>query len=749
MSSPVLIAGQVRDVASGLSSRKVNVLDSPPSRHPSLAGSITGRDTGLNQRTATFQAGAGQPGKIVRKKLPWLEVNRPTETKVELPPAGPEAKPKSISGRPARRPIPKIAVKASHPATTTSPNKAIEPAKPFVDALTHDPALRATGSTPSLRNGMNNIGRPRTHSLSSEPRPGVTPAISKEHIRKALGVSTDKQVGTDDYTPSEYSTTISSDAEHMPPTPLPDLSRRRGYLAKSKPASYERLVRNDVRQRAALVHGESHHAKNEGLCATVTLCSTERTVDDEALSHKLDAPNVEYSRAEKRRCKRDRQGERYDSARRAGRLNRDSGVLERRMWLQGRTARSPLRRSLSVPSQQDPREPLPISPVLPLRSGTTIPKPQPGLTSAGAKKETLRELPLHLMAKSSSNSSSIPPHLQVTTTESSTSSQSPLSGSMENIASFNQQNPGVGNDISPNGTQRLSLSRLTLPSVPASGDTQDLQREIRSINGAISGFEHLMEDAVAMANDSSQHNVPEEVQRILDEVAAALKTSKTAFKPHRICTGRMDSPLRLSPHDSEESVANESDFSSRSLGESSVGHTRRGSWETTPTLLTKSAQSSMQPLVQVRGKDHDEHGPVLKNPILKQAESSSDQSMSRTPPQLYQPPSADSIVRDFAYARIRKSRKASKPASQSAEADYGLASDYYHDHGESVTSQPGVRLSISPLNSKAVRLDGKQSILSLPDMPPKLKKPSKEIFGSLTRSGKEVSGRFRVKMTRN
>lgn len=751
MSSPVLIAGQVRDVASGFSSREANGLNSPPSRHPSFTGSITGRDTGLNQRTATFQSGAGQHGKIVRKKLPWLEVNRPAETKVELPPAETEAKPAFLSERPSRRPVPKNAIQTPQWATTLSPNKVIEPAKPFFDALTNDPALRATGSTPSLRNGMNNIGRPRTHSLSSEPRPGVTPAISKEHIRKALGVSTDKQAGTDDYTPSEYSTTISSDAEHMPPTPLPDLSRRRGHLPKSKSASYERLVKNDVRKKPTLVHGEPHHAKDGRICATATLCSTGQTTHDRASPDKPDAPAEECLRAEKRRCRWDNQGGRYDSTRRPRRWSRGSGEPNAGMLLQARIARSPLRRSSSVPSLQDPREPSPVARVFPLNSGTTIPKPHPGLTSAGARKQTLHELPLHLMAKSSSSSSSIPPHLQVTSTESSSSSQCPLSGSMADITSGNPDVSIVGNEISSKGGQRVSLAKPTLPLASASGDTHGLKRETRSINRAISGFEHLMEDAVAVANESSQHNVPDEVQRILDEVSTALKTSKTAFKPHRVRTGKMDSPLKLSPLDSEESGASESNSSSPSPGQSSVGHTRRGSWETAPTLMTRSAQSSMQPLVQGQGKVQDggkgqdegkvqdEGGLILENSVLKGAESSSDQSMSRTPPQLYQPPSADSIIRDFAYAKIRKSRRVSKPASQSAEAEYGLASDYYHDHGESVISQPGVRLSISPLTSRAARLDGKQSVLSLPEMPPKLKNPSKESFGSVTRSGKEVS----------
>lgn len=71
--------------------------------------------------------------------------------------------------------------------------------------------------------------------------------------------------------------------------------------------------------------------------------------------------------------------------------------------------------------------------------------------------------------------------------------------------------------------------------------------------------------------------------------------------------------------------------------------------------------------------------------------SSGDFSMTRTPPQLYLPRSADSIVKDFAYFDPDGRRRFS--AHIDRRAQYGAAADFYGDHGESVAMQPGVRKS--------------------------------------------------------
>lgn len=71
--------------------------------------------------------------------------------------------------------------------------------------------------------------------------------------------------------------------------------------------------------------------------------------------------------------------------------------------------------------------------------------------------------------------------------------------------------------------------------------------------------------------------------------------------------------------------------------------------------------------------------------------SSGDFSMTKTPPHLYLPRSADSIVKDFAYFDPDERRRFS--AHIDRRAQYGAAADFYGDHGESVAMQPGVRKS--------------------------------------------------------
>lgn len=71
----------------------------------------------------------------------------------------------------------------------------------------------------------------------------------------------------------------------------------------------------------------------------------------------------------------------------------------------------------------------------------------------------------------------------------------------------------------------------------------------------------------------------------------------------------------------------------------------------------------------------------------------SDDSMSHTPPQLYQPSSVESIVKDFAYTPNLRRNPSHRSFDQ---ALYGAAASFYRDHGESVATQPGFRHNIDP-----------------------------------------------------
>ena len=134
----------------------------------------------------------------------------------------------------------------------------------------------------------------------------------------------------------------------------------------------------------------------------------------------------------------------------------------------------------------------------------------------------------------------------------------------------------------------------------------------------------------------------------------------------------------------------ESSLSSKGAGSFlSSKYSREPSAETLPTVYTKpSAQRLSQPLPfehqsneQKRSKHDDDS-----------SRSPGDDSISPTPPRLYQQASADSIIRDFAYNKAKNNAPVHLPRGQQ---DFGSAADYYGDHGESVAFQPGVRKSIA------------------------------------------------------
>lgn len=203
-----------------------------------------------------------------------------------------------------------------------------------------------------------------------------------------------------------------------------------------------------------------------------------------------------------------------------------------------------------------------------------------------------------------------------------------------------------------------------------------------------------MEEALNVARNAAQTGRNDEVAHILDSATLALRKASTVHG--RLNDGRMSQPLVLSPpaserdSDSESSVGPDSDVSSM--------HSRGHSMDTAPTILTKSAQSSQQPILVDQRKSIGQFPGKLKASVEsfddkhEQKVSPDRHSMSRTPPRLYQPPSADSIVRDFAYARAKTAKA---EAARKFSRSYGSAADYYGDTGQSVGAQPGVRPSVS------------------------------------------------------
>ena len=254
---------------------------------------------------------------------------------------------------------------------------------------------------------------------------------------------------------------------------------------------------------------------------------------------------------------------------------------------------------------------------------------------------------------------------------------------------------------------------LAVPNSPTRATTMPVQRS-NSLHRAVTGLGNLMEEAISVAQEAARKGRNDEVANILDYATIALRHASVAHD--RMAAGRMSSPLVLEPQqfvrkehsDSESSIAPDSDASST--------HSRAHTVDTAPTVFTRSAQSSRQPIVvdqyKPSGRAPTSQKAVLQNPRDVPPRRHSTDSISRTPPRLYQPPSADSIVRDFAYAR---SQNAKAEAARALSRQYGAASGYYHDHGESVKAQPGVRPTMNPpMITDAL----------LPEIPGERKKPS-------------------------
>jgi len=625
MSSP-LIAGQVPDVISDKPRSVANPQQLPPLRNPSIAGSLTRKDSGLNKRVSIAQAG-GAPAPIVRKKLPWLEGGQPS--KVEQVPGAFESRKASLA--PTDEP-PKVATstaRAPGPVATSDCTEVSDSRRASIASLGPDPSLRAIGSTPSLRQRPKS-GDFKTLSLNSDPRPGVKPAMSMAQAKQTLGAGNRKIPKDDDYTPSEYSTPISSD-----PDPIP------ARVLKNDPASYERLVQKAV-TRKATAHEPAHIAQ-KWLQAQLEVSSD--PVSPTAGPQGLRKSSTAYGAV--------RAGGPRDIRKASRPL--DEAVLS-----------APIGRKSVA---------LPIAPQAP-------PSPPP-------RTRTLHALPSHLMSPSSS-STDVPSHLMIS---SDTSSLSPILPPHD-MPSMN---------VSPRATLRAPE--------PLAAKSRDLRRETRNLDRALTGLDHLMDEAVIVANEAAHSGRSDDVAHILNSASAALRKASTTFPSRH---GRMSEPLQLSARESGDSSASDTD---RSDGSSDHG---RASLETAPTRFSKSAQSSRHPLV-VDPLWLGDRMPGEKMPTERsdrRRRSSAGSSIARTPPRLYQPPSADSIVRDFAYAKLLNA-KAQSARSLSMPTEYGAAADFYGDHGESVALQPGIRRSIAV-----------EKMIDDPalEMPARSRRPTKETF---------------------
>ncbi|TKA77747.1 hypothetical protein B0A55_04184 [Friedmanniomyces simplex] len=619
MSSPS-IAGQYPGLsAAEWQRRSSNVHNTRLSRDPSNASSVArGEDSGLNQRVLTTHVGR-EPTRIARKKLPWLDGGQQSKPGDVHVPGSFEPAEKSLEDATSSFGEPVATVPNSDAPTGSPPDAQARSQSASMRALGDDPTLRAVGSTPSLQARKRSVQRSRTLSLTSDPRPGIKPTPTKQHAKRALGIVSEKSVKAEDYTPSEYSATMSSDTE-------------------------------------------------PGSC---TSCDSQPPKPAETPA--IPPPTI-------------------------------------------------VKRPLVVPKAPPPhsasRERGLLLPDTIVKRRTTMPKPQPPsrLPVNAPKRQTLHELPAHLVQSSSSASPDL-----VTSSD-----VSPLK--LPDQPALASPNVSPATEVSPTAVK---------PPAPIAVRSAGLRRENRSLSRAVTGLENLMEDALHVAKDAADNGRPDDVAHILDSAAAVLRRASTAIpKRDTAGYGMMSSPFEVSPHESGGSGSYSDSEHGVHSGFSSAMHSRDISAETAPTLLTRSAHSSAQPIFMDRYTGKNGKAPMSMRATVKHGDASSadddDDSIAPTPPRLYQPASAESIVRDFAYARLQNARAQSAKSLSAPFAGYGAAADFYSNNGE--FSPPLLRRSIALSQMPMPMAKALPTDKPLPAVPAPVVSPEKDGMGRVKRS---------------
>ncbi|PPJ55471.1 hypothetical protein CBER1_08040 [Cercospora berteroae] len=184
------------------------------------------------------------------------------------------------------------------------------------------------------------------------------------------------------------------------------------------------------------------------------------------------------------------------------------------------------------------------------------------------------------------------------------------------------------------------------------------------------------------------------------EAVQPLRVGTAAGGATRTITGLSDlqettvRPLRLSQTESMRSSAEEGISPSTSLGRRTRAAADRSPFAQINQAMTKARSPNSQPAPK-------EPARISRGGDVQQRHrmASADDSISRTPPRLYHPPSADSIVRDYAYNDPKIMRRHSTHSLERAKC--GAAASFYGDHGESVATQPGIRHSICTTKTDA------------------------------------------------
>ncbi|RMY37547.1 hypothetical protein D0866_03190 [Hortaea werneckii] len=684
--------GQVMDTST---TRRLSIGLANISRQSSSAASEKLQEAGLDRRAQGHYHAGVQPSVVKRKQLPWLAKKEGKESGVgkgvsadvgEAELAGSAQNGQGSGGKPKQSDLGKSqgAASALMPLEIASwsgkrepqaSDKAISSSakRPSIASLGHDMSVRAVGSTRSMDQGEKQVRPQRSLSLGAELRPGVKPLRSRHQAKQAFGLERAKKADLDDYTPSEYSTKVSSsDVEHPPIV---------STVPATPPVSSSRIVHEPIpRRQIDLTHYQRQVQKAADRKEHMSRNELGPSLKQQWVKGRLPPSNAELAPgAVKRKCKTtDSDCECSTTtvqAREQGNANLAKTIPQKAASVShpgeiGRPVKPRLfTRAAQQPSDQrstalqshDKTQKAGVA-----STGSDVPQHVDGNYS---RKKTLHEMPAHLM-ESSSHSTDVPSHL-VTSTD---ASNSPL-------------------NISPKNTVKPPPVPRHPP--PIATTSRDLRRETRKMDTAIRDHEKLMSKAFGTAEEAAGSGRSNEVARILEGASSALHNASTTTLYRRSTAHHIDSPLQVSP--SESGLSSDGELSDHhDLW--NLQHSREHSAETAPTLVT--AQSSKSPLLAAPyAKDGKQ--PMPHRASMHSGSSAEDVSIAPTPPGLYQPPSVESIVRDFAYTDIQ-SAKARSLASLAGKKSLGAAADFYNDQGESVAYQPGVRRSMNP---------------SLPDLP--------------------------------
>ncbi|KAI7209118.1 MFS general substrate transporter [Hortaea werneckii] len=677
--------GQVIDP---LTTRRPSVGLAKPSRQNSSTASEKLQEAGLDRRAQGHHHAGARSMVVKRKQLPWLAKKEGKDCGVgkgvsaeaggvEL--AGSAQNGQGSSGLLKQSDLGKSqgAPSPLSPVGTASLNgkgdpqasdKAVSSSakRPSIASLGHDMSVRAVGSTRSMGQGEKQVRPQRSLSLGAELRPGVKPLRSKHQAKQAFGLERAKKADLDDYTPSEYSTTVSSsDVEHPPIL---------STVPVTPPVSSSRIVHQPIpRRQIDLTHYQRQVQKAADRKEHMSRNELGPSLKQQWVKGRPPPSNAELAPgAVKRKCKTtDSDCECSTTtvqAREEGKANLAKTIPQKAASVShpgemGRPVKPRLTRAVQRPSDQtstalqshDKTQQAGVA-----STGSDVPQHVDGNNS---RKKTLHEMPAHLM-ESSSHSTDVPSHL-VTSTD---VSNSPL-------------------NISPKNTVKPPPVPRHPP--PIATRSRDLRRETRKMDTAIRDHEKLMGKAFGAAEEAAGRGHSNEVARILEGASSALHNASTTTLYRRSTAHHIDSPLQLSP--SESGLSTDGELSDEhDLW--NLQHSREHSTETAPTLVT--AQSSKSPLLAAP-YTKDGKQPMPRRASMHSGSSAEDVSIAPTPPGLYQPPSVESIVKDFAYTDIQ-SAKARSLASLAGKKSLGAAADFYNDQGESVAYQPGVRKSMNP-----------------------------------------------------